>query len=172
MPESRRCRRRVVSGMVMPGSQGRVLRHGTDDGIGGDAHRRDRSRRGLDETTNGLIPVLLLRVRQLDGREQALARITAPELQHPLNEADGAHAARGDGRIGPRAERRPDAFTLAQQAVHKALLACGRRGFARTRRVVAGRHNFRRLATRYDNKFVYYQAFLYAACMLITLRQF
>jgi hypothetical protein len=27
-------------------------------------------------------------------------------------------------------------------------------------------------ATRYDNKIEHYRAFLYAACMLITLRQF
>jgi transposase len=33
-------------------------------------------------------------------------------------------------------------------------------------------HNFRRLVTRYDNKLEHYRAFLYAACMLITLRQF
>ena len=32
-------------------------------------------------------------------------------------------------------------------------------------------HNFR-LVTRYDNKVEHYRAFLYAACMLITLRQF
>jgi hypothetical protein len=28
------------------------------------------------------------------------------------------------------------------------------------------------LVTRYDNKIEHYRAFLYAACMLITLRQF
>jgi transposase len=33
-------------------------------------------------------------------------------------------------------------------------------------------HNFRHLVTRYDNKVEHYRAFLYAACMLITLRQF
>jgi len=33
-------------------------------------------------------------------------------------------------------------------------------------------HNFRHLVTRYDNKIEHYRAFLYAACMLITLRQF
>jgi transposase len=33
-------------------------------------------------------------------------------------------------------------------------------------------HNFRRLVTRYENKLDHYRAFLYAACMLITLRQF
>jgi transposase len=33
-------------------------------------------------------------------------------------------------------------------------------------------HNFRRLVTRYENKIEHYRAFLYAACMLITLRQF
>lgn len=33
-------------------------------------------------------------------------------------------------------------------------------------------HNFRRLVTRYENKLEHYRAFLYAACMLITLRQF
>ena len=33
-------------------------------------------------------------------------------------------------------------------------------------------HNFRRLVTRYDNKLEHYRAFLHAACMLITLRQF
>ena len=33
-------------------------------------------------------------------------------------------------------------------------------------------HNFRRLVTRYDHKLEHYRAFLYAACMLITLRQF
>ena len=33
-------------------------------------------------------------------------------------------------------------------------------------------HNFRRLVTRYDNKVEHYRAVLYAACMLITLRQF
>lgn len=33
-------------------------------------------------------------------------------------------------------------------------------------------HNFRRLVTRYDYKLEHYRAFLYAACMLITLRQF
>jgi transposase len=32
--------------------------------------------------------------------------------------------------------------------------------------------NFRRLVTRYDNKLERYRAFVYAACMLITLRQF
>jgi transposase len=32
--------------------------------------------------------------------------------------------------------------------------------------------NFRRLVTRYENKLEHYRAFLYAACMLITLRQF
>jgi transposase len=33
-------------------------------------------------------------------------------------------------------------------------------------------HNFRHLVTRYDNKIEHYRSFLYAACMLITLRQF
>ena len=33
-------------------------------------------------------------------------------------------------------------------------------------------HNFRHLVTRYDNKIEHYRAFLYAACMLIMLRQF
>jgi transposase len=33
-------------------------------------------------------------------------------------------------------------------------------------------HNFRHLVTRYDNKIEHYRAFLYPACMLITLRQF
>jgi transposase len=33
-------------------------------------------------------------------------------------------------------------------------------------------HNFRRLVTRYENKIEHYRAFLHAACMLITLRQF
>ena len=33
-------------------------------------------------------------------------------------------------------------------------------------------HNFRHLVTRYDNKIASYRAFVYAACMLITLRQF
>ncbi len=33
-------------------------------------------------------------------------------------------------------------------------------------------HNFRHLVTRYGNKIEHYRAFLYAACMLITLRQF
>lgn len=33
-------------------------------------------------------------------------------------------------------------------------------------------HNFRRLVTRYDYKLEHYRAFLYAACMLITLRRF
>ena len=33
-------------------------------------------------------------------------------------------------------------------------------------------HNFRHLVTRYDHKIEHYRAFLYAACMLITLRQF
>ena len=33
-------------------------------------------------------------------------------------------------------------------------------------------HNFRRLVTRYENKLEHYRAFLYAACRLITLRQF
>lgn len=33
-------------------------------------------------------------------------------------------------------------------------------------------HNFRRLVTRYDHKLEHYRAFLHAACMLITLRQF
>lgn len=32
--------------------------------------------------------------------------------------------------------------------------------------------NFRRLVTRYEHKVEHYRAFLYAACMLITLRQF
>ena len=32
-------------------------------------------------------------------------------------------------------------------------------------------HNFRRLITRYDHKLEHYRAFLYAACMLITLRK-
>ena len=33
-------------------------------------------------------------------------------------------------------------------------------------------HNFRHLVTRYDNTLEHYRAFLYAACILITLRQF
>ena len=33
-------------------------------------------------------------------------------------------------------------------------------------------HNFRRLVTRYEHKLEHYRAFLHAACMLITLRQF
>ena len=33
-------------------------------------------------------------------------------------------------------------------------------------------HNFRRLVTRYERHVEHYRAFLHAACMLITLRQF
>ena len=64
--------------------------HGADDRIFGAAHGRRGARGRLGQATNGLVAVLLLRVRGLDGREQALARHAARELQHALDEPDGA----------------------------------------------------------------------------------
>ena len=57
---------------------------------------------------------MLVGQRDLDGREQALPGMRSRELQDALQQANGALAPRGKGRVGPGAERGPDAVTLAE----------------------------------------------------------
>ena len=71
-----------------------------------------RDGRALDELANGLIAKVLVGVRLGDGREDALARMSARQAEDALNEANGADATRGERRVGPLLERR------ARRAAH------------------------------------------------------
>jgi hypothetical protein len=85
----------------------------------------------VDDLANGLIAKVLAGVRFLDGREDALTRMSPGETEHTLNEANRAHAPRRECRLSPLREGWADAHTSADETIDIGLLATGGLGFHR-----------------------------------------
>ena len=139
MPDSRRCRRRVVSwAFIVKSSKVYAGSSGESRGRRWRASAGPRGR-ALDELADGLIAKVLVRVRLGDGRQDALARMAARQAEDALNQANGADAAGGERGVGPLLERGAHARALARRAIDIRLLT--RRGLrlAGARRKHAGR---------------------------------
>ena len=78
-------------------------------------------------------------VRLGDSREHTLARMSARQTEHTLNEANGADATGGKCGVGPLFEGRTDALALADEPIDKRLLPRGSLGLTRARRKDASR---------------------------------
>ena len=113
--------------------------------------------------------------------EETLAQVAVPRAGpgRPRQKPERIVADRGyDSRkLWERLKQRGIQLIVPHQKNRKHRFQDGRclRRFRRRwiiERTNAWLHNFRRLVTRYENKIEHYRAFLHAACMLITLRQF